>query len=172
MSYGIRQKSSWVRLPKCLGKSIVLQNRPTHDHRNAIGMRIYADCTEITGTLRSNGRYLESHRSQRRCSEHSMTLGMGIFLSTLMLSAVIIYALTMNRWDWRKIIFRSFISVGVAVILSAIAVAVFILKDRFLPLAIQKEYAGVQLGMTMDEVKYAIGYPDAVQNPTSKRKVK
>ena len=94
-----------------------------------------------------------------------MTLGMGIFLSTLMLSAVIIYALTINRWDWRKIIFRGFISVGVAVILSAIAVAVFILKDRFLPLAIQKEYAGVQLGMTMDEVKYAIGYPDAVLEP-------
>jgi hypothetical protein len=95
-------------------------------------------------------------------SEYKMTLGMGIFLSALILAAVIMYALTMNRWDRRKITLRTFISIGVAVLLSAGAAALFMLKDRLLPLSVQKEYSGLQLGMTMDEVKYAIGFPDAV----------
>jgi hypothetical protein len=97
-----------------------------------------------------------------------MTLGMGIFLSTLILAAVIMYALTINRWNWRKIVLRSFISIGVAVLLSAAAAALFIFKDRFLPLSIQKEYAGLKLGMTMDEVKYVVGFPDGVLEPTEK----
>lgn len=94
-----------------------------------------------------------------------MSLGIGIFLSTLVLAVVIMYALTMNRWDWRKIFVRTAVSIGAVFVLSGIAVGLFLLKDRLLPIPIQREYAGLHLGMTMAEVKYAIGYPEEVLEP-------
>jgi len=95
-----------------------------------------------------------------------MAIATSIFLSTLIVAAVIMYALTMNRWDWRKLIVRGSILVGTAVLLSAGGLALFTLKDRILPPSIQTEYSGLRLGMTKDEVKYAIGYPNSVIRPS------
>lgn len=34
-----------------------------------------------------------------------MTLGTGLFLSALILSLVILYSVTRDRWNWRRLVF-------------------------------------------------------------------
>ena len=50
-----------------------------------------------------------------------MGLGTAIFLSAVMLSAVALYGLTMDRWDWRQLLLRHVLP---GAILLAIAIAI------------------------------------------------
>ena len=50
-----------------------------------------------------------------------MTAGTAIFLSAVMLGAVALYGLTMDRWDWRQLLLRHVLP---GAILLAIAIAI------------------------------------------------
>jgi hypothetical protein len=92
-----------------------------------------------------------------------MELGTGIFLSTVVLAVLILYAITKDRWRWRRIV------VCIALILPAILVLTGIIGGGLyfwnrLPMRLvpQTEYAGIRIGMTPDEVMYTKGFPPNV----------
>jgi hypothetical protein len=91
-----------------------------------------------------------------------MTIAVSIFLSSLIFACILMYALTRDRWNWRKIATRFLVVVGVIGLLACVAIALFTFQDQLLPVSVPKEYAGPRIGMTMAEVKYAKGIPDNV----------
>ena len=92
-----------------------------------------------------------------------MSLGTGIFLSTLVLAAVVLYGITKDRWNWRRIVKRTALVFLGLVVIGAAVVGGFQFWDQ-LPTKItrQAEYAGLRVGMTQDEVMYIKGYPPFV----------
>jgi hypothetical protein len=94
-----------------------------------------------------------------------MSLGLGIFLSSLIFAPIALYALTRNSWNWRKIALLSFVG---TLVVGVLVVGLFFVSRYFLSLpSKQTEYAGLRLGMPMDEVIYADGVPDWVYEPTT-----
>jgi hypothetical protein len=85
-----------------------------------------------------------------------MSLGLGIFLSTLVLAVVILYGLTKDRWGWRRILKRTALTL---LALAAIIGGVYFWNQLPVP---QTEYAGIRIGMTPDEVMYIKGFPPTV----------
>ena len=89
-----------------------------------------------------------------------MTLGTGIFLSALMLSMVIMYVVTRDRWSWKKISIRTFVvllSVGVLV-----AVAIWVndvYQDHQNRAVAQTEFYGIKLSDTQSDIKFIKGAP-------------
>ena len=92
-----------------------------------------------------------------------MTLGTGLFLSSLVLALVILYAVTKDRWSWRRIFNRiSFVVLGlIALGLGAWGVTYY-LEQQPISISRQTEYAGIRLGMKQDEVRYIKGNPLSV----------
>src|SRR5437762_2426291 len=92
-----------------------------------------------------------------------MSVGTGIFLAAVILSAVYLYGITRDRWRWGKIIRRGVVGVGCAAVLVGVGVAAVTgygwIAARPKP---QTEYAEIRLGMSMADVKYARGYPSFV----------
>jgi hypothetical protein len=88
-----------------------------------------------------------------------MSIGLGIFLSSLCLGTIALYGITKDRWNWRRI--GRNISLGLLVIAIAGA-GVYFWNDlpTFIPK--QNEYAGLRLGMTQEEVQYIKGHPPTV----------
>lgn len=89
-----------------------------------------------------------------------MSLGLGIFLSTLLLCLFLLYRWTAQRWNWR----RGFKWTAlVTVSLLAVSVAVlFAYRQYENRLVRQTRYYDVALGMTQDDVIYTKGYPPNV----------
>jgi hypothetical protein len=88
-----------------------------------------------------------------------MSIGLGIFLSSLFLGTIALYGITKDRWNWRRI--GRNISLGLLVVAIAGA-GVYFWNDLPIPISKQNEYAGLRLGMTQDEVQYIKGYPPTV----------
>jgi hypothetical protein len=88
-----------------------------------------------------------------------MSLGLSIFLSALVFAVIYLYRLTRDRWNWRKIVKRLSLGILLFVLLIAFAVTGFYFWSAWIPK--QAEYAGLRLGMTMDEVKYIKQKPDS-----------
>lgn len=95
-----------------------------------------------------------------------MTIGTGIFLSSLLLAIVILYGLTKDRWAWRRIVKQTALVLVGLIFLGVIAGAGFYAWEQ-VPIRIQQqtEYASVRIGMSPDEVKYVKGYPPQVLGP-------
>src|SRR5437870_4308170 len=93
----------------------------------------------------------------------SMSLGLGIFLSSLVLAVVMLYGLTRDRWSWRGIFKRTALAVLALVLITAAIIGGVELWNR-LPATVtpQTEYAGLRIGMTPDDVMYIKGYPPEV----------
>jgi len=92
-----------------------------------------------------------------------MSLGLGIFLSTLMVGLLLLYRWTMDRWSWGRPLRR--LSIGivlVALIGGASLLAFTAYTNRS---TAQTSYYGVALGMTKDEVRYELGQPSNVTTP-------
>lgn len=86
-----------------------------------------------------------------------MTIGTGIFLSSLMLSLVALFVTTKDRWDWKKIsIWIGVSAFGVPALLGTTWFAYTEYKQRLQP---QTEFWGVPLGATEGEVKLLKGTP-------------
>jgi hypothetical protein len=88
-----------------------------------------------------------------------MSIGLGIFLSSLCLGTIALYGITKDRWNWRRI--GRNISLGLLVIAIAGA-GVYFWNDLPTFILKQNEYAGLRLGMTQEEVQYIKGHPPTV----------
>ena len=95
-----------------------------------------------------------------------MSIGTGIFLSSLLLAIVILYGITKDRWAWRRIVKRTVLALVGLIFLGALAGAGFYAWEQ-IPVRLQQQtkYANVRIGMSQDEVNYVKGYPPQVQGP-------
>jgi hypothetical protein len=92
-----------------------------------------------------------------------MSLGLGIFLSSVVLAAVILYGITKDRWRWRRIAGRTaLILTAIVVLTGTISGGLYFWNHLPMTLVPQTEYAGLRLGISPDEVMYIKGYPPTV----------
>jgi len=87
-----------------------------------------------------------------------MTLGTGIFLSTLVVSTLLLYRWTRDRWNYKKIFIRG---VGLLSILILIGWCYNLYDNRLVK---QTEYYSISLGMNKGDVLYVKGKPYEVYN--------
>src|SRR5262245_55278136 len=92
-----------------------------------------------------------------------MELGTGIFLSALMISVVMLYSVTKDRWRWRRF-FKGTMYACLSLLLlgGLLGAGAYVYQQIPIPIGRQTEYAGLRLGMPMDDVLYIKGYPAAV----------
>jgi hypothetical protein len=98
-----------------------------------------------------------------------MSVGLAIFLSSVVLSLVILYGITKDRWRWRRIARRG-LTLVTLVVLASVAVMGGLYFWNQLPATVypQTEYAGLRLGIGPDEVMYIKGYPPEVLGAAEK----
>ena len=90
-----------------------------------------------------------------------MSTGLGIFLSSLVFALILLYLITRDRWSWWRIAQRLSVGTLIVGVIGVVAGGIYV-WDRFRPVPKQTEYAGLRLGMTMDETKYIKGFPSQV----------
>jgi hypothetical protein len=92
-----------------------------------------------------------------------MSVGLAIFLGSVVLALVNLYGITKDRWRWRNIAKICALAVVTPVVLTAAAIGGLYVWSR-LPSTIYPptEYAGLRLGISPDEVLYIKGYPPEV----------
>jgi hypothetical protein len=100
-----------------------------------------------------------------------MSIGLGIFLSSLVFALVLLYGITRERWNWRRItrsVFVSTLILGGLIIF--VAGGIYVWKHFAATKLKRTEYAGLRLRMTRNEIKYVKGTPshvlDGVAIPT------
>ena len=94
-----------------------------------------------------------------------MTLGTSIFLSVVILSTVILFVMTMDRWNWKRIVrWVVFLTLGLVVIFAVTLVGIYISGDH--PhyrteerSKLQTEFFGIPLRATVADVKFTKGEP-------------
>jgi hypothetical protein len=90
-----------------------------------------------------------------------MTLGTGVFLSSILVSLVFLYSSTKDRWNWRKGVKR--IGIGLTV-LTCLGVATYFSWDPLQSIADRpkpfRELGGITLGASQADVKFLKGLPD------------
>lgn len=92
-----------------------------------------------------------------------MELGTGIFLSALVIAVVMLYSATKDRWKWRRLVKRTLLVIlGLLLVGSAAGVSTYYYQQIPSAVVQQTEYAGLRLGMTVDEVLYVKGEPTSV----------
>jgi hypothetical protein len=104
-----------------------------------------------------------------------MSTGLGIFLSSFVVAIVILYGITMDRWNWRRIVKRATLGIFTFVVIAAAASGGLWLWNQLPPIPFgglwlwnqpppgltrQTEYANVRLGMTPAEVLSVKSDPD------------
>jgi hypothetical protein len=90
-----------------------------------------------------------------------MAVGTGIFFAALLIALVLLYATTKDRWRWRTFVKRT----AFAVLLLAVAGLLTVAGVYFwnnLPPGLQKQYAGLEIGISTAEVLYRRGSPNSV----------
>lgn len=101
-----------------------------------------------------------------------MTIGTGIFLSTLCLIAV--YLCKSIKFNWKRLLKVTLLLIFVGVsfgFLCFIGISLYDQKYKFFPVK-QNDYANISLGMTMSEVKYLKGNPlFVIDNNSSNSKI-
>jgi hypothetical protein len=89
-----------------------------------------------------------------------MTLGTSIFLSAVILSVVILFTMTKDRWNWKRIArWAVFFSLGLVVIVLLTVAGRHLysmIEERPKP---QTEFFGIPLQATVADVKFAAGEP-------------
>ena len=89
-----------------------------------------------------------------------MTLGAGIFLSTLMVSMVIMYVVTRDRWNWKKIFIRTSIALLCVGVLLAVAIWAYdAYQEHQNRAVVQTEFYGIELSDTQSDIKFIKGAP-------------
>lgn len=97
-----------------------------------------------------------------------MSIGLGIFLSSLIFAAVGLYLTTRDRWDWFRVGRWIAIGAGSLALLAFVGSGMMWGYQKIVNLPTrQTTYADLTLGMTMQEVKYVKGVPGMV-NQTMK----
>src|SRR5262245_39529150 len=90
-----------------------------------------------------------------------MTLGTGIFLSSLFLGLILLFWITKDRWRWSRIILSL---VGIIAIISG---GLYLYFNYQPPPTKLLEYADLKLGMRQSEVSYVKGSPPNVMEDAS-----
>jgi hypothetical protein len=95
-----------------------------------------------------------------------MSIGTGIFLGSLCLAFVILYGHTKDRWQWR-VFGRWSLRIAVAGGAAFMLLLGYLLLRDYMDSKPKpaKEYAGISLGDSMDEVHYSKGTPAHVLDP-------
>ncbi len=87
-----------------------------------------------------------------------MSLGTGVFLASLVLSATFLFYVTRDRWRWKRIVLFGILGSTSLVGVTAAGLWGYLRwQDR--PYAVQ-ELKGFRLGMTEDDVRFYRGKPD------------
>jgi hypothetical protein len=98
-----------------------------------------------------------------------MSVGLGIFLSSVVFALVIFYAITKNRWRWGRIVKRSALALVALIVLTGVVIGGLYFWKQLPPtISPQTEYAGIRPGMGPDEVLYFNGSPPAVYGEAEK----
>jgi hypothetical protein len=92
----------------------------------------------------------------------SMSIELGIFLSSVVFALVIFYAITKNRWRWARAL------VALIVLGGAVIGGLYFWKQLPPTISPQTDYAGIRLGMAPDEVLSINGSPPAVYGEAEK----
>jgi hypothetical protein len=90
-----------------------------------------------------------------------MSLGTGIFLSSILLALVLLYVTTKDRWGWRRFAKRIGVFVLLLVVIAVLVGGGFYLWSN-LPVGQQAHYAGLEIGNSPEEVMYRKGSPPTV----------
>lgn len=92
-----------------------------------------------------------------------MSIGTAIFLSSLFLGIVALYAATKDRWRWRLFAKRVTLAFALMLLLGGLVWGGFYLHNM-LPITVaqQTEYSRIKLGAAPSEVSYIKGTPSAV----------
>jgi hypothetical protein len=95
-----------------------------------------------------------------------MSIGTGTFLSAILISIVMLYGITKNRWGWRRIIKRvALVCLTLFLLGAAAGMGMYLYNQLPVTIAVQTELGRVRIGMTQNEVKYVKGYPPYVLGP-------
>jgi hypothetical protein len=101
-----------------------------------------------------------------------MSVGLGIFLSTLVMALLFLYAITRDRWNWERgvrLLFLGSVAIASLAGIGIASVYVWTLGSNIWKRSfsiVQTEYWGLRLGMSMEEVKHVKGIPDIIYEPT------
>jgi multisubunit Na+/H+ antiporter MnhB subunit len=77
-----------------------------------------------------------------------VSIGLGIFLSSVVFALVIFYAITKNRWRWERIVRRSALALVALIVLTGVVIGGLYFWKQLPPtISPQTEYAGIRLGM-------------------------
>jgi hypothetical protein len=91
-----------------------------------------------------------------------MSLGTGIFLSACLISFVALFALTKDRWNWKRLVT---LGLGLPVLVGSIGLASLQLyrayEGRLKP---QDEFMGVRLGATPADLRFLLGEPEKARS--------
>src|SRR6266851_1724366 len=91
-----------------------------------------------------------------------MTIGTGVFLSSLFLGLVFLYVFTRDRWKWKKIIFRTVAADVILILLLATSIyGVNWYQERPQRAA---SLWGVSIGASESDVKFVKGEPSEVED--------
>jgi hypothetical protein len=91
-----------------------------------------------------------------------MSIGLGIFLPSVVFALVIFYAITKGRWRWGRALVALIVLTGVVI------GGLYFWKQLPPTISPQTEYAGIRLGMAPEEVLYINGSPPAVYGEAEK----
>jgi hypothetical protein len=98
-----------------------------------------------------------------------MSIGLGIFLSSVVFALVIFYAITKDRCRWGRIVRRNALALVALIVLTGVVIGGLYFSKRLPPtISPQTEYADIRLGMGPDEVLYINGSPPAVYGEAEK----
>src|SRR5262249_54979798 len=84
----------------------------------------------------------------------SMSVGLGIFLSSLFLGIIILFVGTKDRWNWKKIVLWPFVALVV------VAMGIWIYNKIESSARVQTTFWDIPLGATKGDVKFLKGTPN------------
>ncbi len=91
-----------------------------------------------------------------------MSLGIAIFLSSVILGIIILFISTKDRWNWKKIIlWPALVLVGLSILLGAGYYIIQSISNRPEP---QTSFLNISLDSTKGDIKFLKGEPDKGSN--------
>jgi hypothetical protein len=98
-----------------------------------------------------------------------VSVGLAIFLGSVVLALVMLYSITKDRWRWRRLVkLCARIFVTTFVLTGAVTGGLYVWSRLPANIYPQTEYAGLRLGISPDEVMYIKGYPPEVLGAAAK----